>query len=311
MPRGLHRDRVAELSNRLADYEHACGVLPGLAPNGRRDTLIAQMISSLRRIDYIRNIHLRPISADRFNPQSRLFDPIKAAAYIGRRVNADEAVWMTFIGTHFGKHRTDEWRLAANVMSSFGQGPSWTAAQFGANKPSFQAMLVRNEALLQDPRRSGRYSNHRQYQSKQPDHIFRTFDTFHAWLFSIGDFQSLLQHVHRNCGQEPTAGFDFMYRMLNAVSGFGRLGKFDFLTMLSKLGLAPIEAGSVYLVGATGPLAGARLLFHGDLAYPITPSRLEPKVDALDEFLLVGKQVIEDSLCNWQKNPDSYEYFRG
>ena len=81
--------------------------------------------------------------------------------------------------------------------------------------------------------------------------------------------------------------------------------------MLGKLGLAPIKAGSVYLVGATGPQAGARLLIHDDRNYPITASRLEPKVDALDEFLAIGKQVIEDSLCNWQKNPDTYEYFRG
>ena len=229
MLRGMHRDRVADLGNGLGDYERAIGVLPGLIPAGRRDTLVAQMISSLRRIEYIQAIQRRSISTDRLDPQSRLFDPIKAAAYLGRRGNTNEAVWLTFVATHFGKHRTDEWRLTANVMGSFGQGPTWTATQFGTNKPDFHAMLVRNEALLRDPRQSGRYSNHRQYQSKQPDHIFRTFDTFYDWLFSQGSFQSLLEHVHRNCGQEPTAGFDFMYRMLHGVSGFGRLANSIFL----------------------------------------------------------------------------------
>lgn len=311
MPKGLHKDRAAELSARLAEYEHAVGILPGLVPAGRRETLIAQMISSLRRIEYIREIQVRPISVERCNPHSKLFDPLRAAAYLGRHGNTNEAVWMTFIGTHFGKHGIDGWRLAANVTGSFGNGPKWTAYHFSVNKAEFYATLVSNEPLLRDPKRSGRYSNHRQYQSKRPDLIFRTFDTFHNWLFFHGNFHNLLQQAHRDCGQEPTAVFDFLYRAMDPVSGFGRLGRFDFLTMLSKLGLAPIEAGSVYLVGATGPLKGARLLLYNNRSYPITALRAQPQVDALDDYLLVGKQVIEDSLCNWQKNPDYYEYFRG
>jgi hypothetical protein len=100
---------------------------------------------------------------------------------------------------------------------------------------------------------------------------------------------------------------------MTGVFGFGggRLGRFDFLTMLGKLQLAPIAPGSVYLDKATGPLAGARFLFFGDREYAITGRALEPRVDALDEILGVGKQVIEDSLCNWQKSPDVYKYFRG
>ena len=95
------------------------------------------------------------------------------------------------------------------------------------------------------------------------------------------------------------------------VYGFGRLGNFDFLTMIGKLHLAPIEPGSVYLQGATGPLAGAKLLFHGNRAFPTGAKRLGDRVDGLDSYLNVGKQVLEDSLCNWQKSPHRYVYFKG
>ena len=100
---------------------------------------------------------------------------------------------------------------------------------------------------------------------------------------------------------------------MKEVIGFGggRLGRFDFLTMLGKLQLAPVAPGSVYLDKATGPLAGARLLFFGNRDHGITGNALEFRVNALDDILGVGKQVIEDSLCNWQKSPDVYEYFRG
>ncbi|WP_442869960.1 hypothetical protein [Bradyrhizobium sp. CCBAU 45389] len=43
----------------------------------------------------------------------------------------------------------------------------------------------------------------------------------------------------------------------------------------------------------------------------VSARALQAKADALDDYLKVGKQVIEDSLCNWQKSPGTYEYFRG
>lgn len=268
-------------------------------------------MSSLRRIEYVRVIRRRHISEDRCNPHNGAFDPLKAAALLGRRGERDEAVWMAFIATQFGRHQDDGWRLAANIMGSFGEGPVWTAANYGRARENFDAMLRKNEQALSDKLRSGRYSNHRQYQSKKPHSISLTFSSFYEWQFSHGGFWELLRLIHEQRGQEPTNAFDGLYKSMDAVSGFGRLGRFDFLTMLGKLDLAPIEPGSVYLVGATGPLAGAKLLFYGDRAHPVSAAVLEPRVDRLDEQLQVGKQAIEDSLCNWQKRPDRYEYFRG
>ncbi|MDF2117650.1 hypothetical protein PY365_18885 [Roseiarcaceae bacterium H3SJ34-1] len=286
-------------------------VLPGLVDPQWRATFVAQIISSLRRIEYVQQIARRDISADRCDPHQNAFDPIKGAALRARQGALDEAVWMTFIGTQFGKHIDDGWKLASNVMGSFGHGPIWTAARYGHAPHQFEAMLNANSVQLNDKNLSGRYSNHRQYQSKKPQSIAATFASFHSWQFAQGSFARLIRAVHEQHGQEATSTFDALYKSLDAVAGFGRLGKFDFLTMLGKLDLAPIEPGSVYLVGATGPLAGARLLFHGDRSFRIAAKALEASVDMLDDYLHTGKQVLEDSLCNWQKRPEKYEYFRG
>jgi hypothetical protein len=93
--------------------------------------------------------------------------------------------------------------------------------------------------------------------------------------------------------------------------GFGRLAKFDFLTMLGKLGIAPIEPGSAYLSGATGPLSGARLLFGGNADAKLNARELDVRLVRLDNYLNVGMQVLEDSLCNWQKSPRKFISFRG
>jgi alpha-glutamyl/putrescinyl thymine pyrophosphorylase-like protein len=308
---GMHKGLADEIAASFAKYEKENGGLPGLKKSAWRETLIKQIISSLRRIAYVHAIRDREVSASRLDPHQAAFDPLKGASFLMRRGELDEAVWLTFVATHFGKHKDDGWKLAANVFGSFGARPIWTAKAYGRAPDGFLEMLTSHRDALSDMRRSGRYSNHRQYQSKAPEFIARTFRSFYDWQFSEGGFPQLIRGVHKARGQNPTEAFDVLYKSLGVASGFGRLGKFDFLTMLSKLHIAPIEAGSTYLVGATGPLAGARLLFFKDRDHAVSARALQARVDALDDYLKVGKQVIEDSLCNWQKRPDRYEYFRG
>lgn len=311
MPLRHHADRTSDILAALAAYETDNGQLPGLTTAARRSTWVAQMISSLRRIEFIRLLNTQNIDPSRLDPSHVLFDPLKGAALLGRKGQLDEAVWLTFVATHFGKHVTDGWKLASNVMGSFGHGPTWDFATYSAQAGRFDAMLLANGAALKDKVASGRFSNHRQYQSKNPETISKVFSSFHAWQRAQGSFTARVQAIHKTHGQNPTDVFDQLYRSLKPVFGFGRLGNFDFLTMLAKLNLAPIEAGSTYLVGATGPLSGAKLLFHNSTTAPVASSVLQQQVDELDAYLGVGKQVLEDSLCNWQKSPDHYIYFKG
>ncbi len=102
--------------------------------------------------------------------------------------------------------------------------------------------------------------------------------------------------------------FDWLYRSMERnVIAFSRLSCFDYLTMLGKLNLAPIEPGSVYMDGATGPFDGGKLLFGGNP----TREQLDAWLVQLGDHLGVGMQVMEDAICNWQKSPDAFKRFRG
>ena len=310
---GIHRDRVNEFLGKIGQVEAQLGPLSGIATAQRRLCWAQQIVSSLRRISYTDTLLMRGVHPARCDPHLGIFDPVRGALYLQRHGQLNEAVWLTFILTHFGKHAIDEWKLAGNVYGTFGTGPVWTFAQYSADPNAFESMLTANSGRLADVNDSGSYSNHRKFQSKKPQAIAKTFRTYYAWQTEFGSFRERMIATHANVGQEPRAAFDALYKSMKEVFGFGggRLGRFDFLTMLGKLQLAPITPGSVYLDKATGPLAGARLLFFGDREHHITGRDLEARVDALDEVIGVGKQVIEDSLCNWQKSPDAYEYFRG
>lgn len=88
---------------------------------------------------------------------------------------------------------------------------------------------------------------------------------------------------------------------------FGRTARFDYLTMLGKMGLAPIRPDSAYFSSATGPVVGAQLMLQGE--HGLTVAEIDRRVGIIANQLGVGFQEMEDSLCNWQKSPNHYKRF--
>ena len=81
--------------------------------------------------------------------------------------------------------------------------------------------------------------------------------------------------------------------------------------MAGKLGLADISPGRAYLLGSTGPLRGAKLLFDPPAAASSSAQLLDESLIRLNEYLGLGFDVLEDALCNWQKSPGIFRPFRG
>ncbi len=159
-----------------------------------------------------------------------------------------------------------------------------------------------------------RFGNHRKYQSldaHKPKGTGEAVVSYVAWVGSPRTHADLFRDAVASTGDGRRA-FDALYRSMRAVASFGRLARFDYLTMIGKLGLAPIEPGSTYMIGATGPLSGARLLLLGSpTSGRATPRQLDTWLVQLEERLSLGMQVLEDSLCNWQKCPGKFSRFSG
>jgi Alpha-glutamyl/putrescinyl thymine pyrophosphorylase clade 3 len=118
--KGIAERLEAELSE--ANQRH----LPGIAEPAAGATLAWQMVASLRRLDYTERLRERPISSERADPRSALFDPERAAILHVRAGRVDEAFWLTFLATHFGKHAVHGWRRLRDVYSGLGTGiRSW------------------------------------------------------------------------------------------------------------------------------------------------------------------------------------------
>ena len=303
---------AAVLSHQLDSFSQELQGLPGIADPAVKIVFIEQMLESIRRVRYVSVIHRRHISPLRISPSSELFDPLKGAVHFQRLGNVEEAYWMVFLFVHFGKNRNTGWRLARDVFGRLGEAPPWTWALVSADPVSFRDWLNDKNAILRGvdgvPRHFG---NHRKYQSLDANSSTGTgaaVETYVNWILNGGNHEELFSQAQRQCDDEPRTSFEYLYQSMDVVASFGRTARFDYLTMVGKLQLANIEPGSTYMNGATGPLTGGRLLFGNDRL----PCReVDELLVHLDRYLHVGMQVLEDTICNWQKNPNEFSPFRG
>ena len=104
---GIHKDRIVEFERKISEVNRLLGPLPGINSMERKLCWARQIVSSLRRISYTDRLIHQKISPARCDPKSKIFDPIRGALYLHRTGNLDEAVWLTFILTHFGRHNID------------------------------------------------------------------------------------------------------------------------------------------------------------------------------------------------------------
>jgi hypothetical protein len=256
----------------------------------------------------------RDVSFGRRDPAKASFDPVLAAIAHIRDGNVDEACWLTFLGVQFGKHRIDGWALCRAVYGRLGAGPIsyWIRTAHDAcdlcDWIESRASEIRNGP---PPRRFG---NHRKYESlidKGSRGTPVTIKSYVAWVKAAGSHDALFRRVIAECNGDRYQAFHRLYQSMDAVASFGRLAKFDYLSMIGKLKIADIGAGSTYLGSSTGPMKGARMLLHQLGEKPPHVKAMEHRLRELGEHLDVTMQDLEDAICNWQKSPDCYVPYRG
>lgn len=178
---------------------------------------------------------------------------------------------------------------ASTFLCAFGPEPHWTWKRVRKNAPALRNWSSKQAADLQ----TLAYGNHRKYESKQADDIWKVVESFVAPALENGGPQGLVAIDPKIKFNER---FDLLYRRPRRVFRFGRTGRFDFHVLLLDLGLISAEPASTYLRGATGPKAGAIGLWGKR-----PTGQLEYLADDLASRLGISPIAVEDALCNWHK----------
>ena len=111
------------------------------------------------------------------------------------------------------------------------------------------------------------------------------------------------RRVRRRPRLDPERRFERLFERL-AFPGFGRMGRYDLLVTLGRLGLYELRADSLRLSGVGGlsssdltTLAAKRLFAIGD------PMLLERRAAALAEAIAVPVEALDLALANWASPP--------
>lgn len=310
------RDRsfASHLEKRLLSFDRSGQRLLGIADSSKRESFLEQLLESVRRVKYVSVVREQKLDDGRSDPSNEMFDPLRAAILFQRAGEIDEAFWLVFLFVHFGKHSRAGWRYAREIYGALGDNGRWDWARTSADPGEFRHWLDTHQDELKREGIPRGFGNHRKYQSLDaysPNGTGSAVESYVRWVCPPRTHLELMKRALWQVDGDPREAFDSLYRSMDAVVSFGRTARFDYLTMVGKLALAPIEPGSTYMKSATGPLAGARLLFGGHREAPLKPAVLEEWLVALGAHLNVGMQVLEDSLCNWQKSPGKFRPFRG
>lgn len=297
-----------QIVNTLQTYAQTVSALPGLPTAVERDVLSRQIIASIRREEYFQLIQQRgPILACRADPHDPAFEAELGVVHFLQNGQIDEAAWLIFLMVYFAKPEFDGWMRLKDVYGSLGNG-RWDWGTVSANPVAFTNWLAQNWQSV-----GGKFGNHRKYESLDPNAdrpIGPAMSGYITWVTASGGHLQHFGAIVQNSGNDPHVIFDAFYQAI-PIRGFGRLARFDWVSMLARYGLIPAIAGSAYFKGATGPANGAKLLFFNNREVKVPVAQLQARLDSLDQHLAVGMEVLEDSLCNWQKQPRTFKHFKG
>lgn len=309
------RDRLLaeQLNTNLLRYDGEVRPLLGIGDDATRGVLIEQLVESMHRVRYVSLIKTRDVSPRRGDPDDALFDPVKAAVLHQRLGDLDEAFWCVFLFVHFGRHSRGGYRYAREVYGRLGDTTRWNWANTCADPTGLRRWLDDHEGQLRRKDVPGGFGNHRKYESLSGSSDQGTgaaVESYVNWVGPPRTHAEMMREAIERAGDDPRGAFDILYWSMATVVRFGRTARFDYLTMVGKLGLALIEPGSTYMHGATGPYIGARMLFGENETAVLGRAVLDGWLVELGDALGVGMQVVEDALCNWQKSPARFIAFR-
>jgi len=289
----------------LDRYEADHGQIPGVRISQRRTVFVQRVVESSRRERFLAHVASTPQSPRRIDPNDPLFDPIRAAVHARDTGDLDEAVWLIFLAVHFGRHAKSGWQYTADVYGRRGSGSLWTWDDVTRDPHEFAVWMDGNaEAIRTRFKRSG-FGNHRKRESLR--RTSQTVLSYTTWVASYGDHGGVFSSASAEVDGDQRAAFDTLFESMDPVFRFGRVARFDYLTMLGRLHLASLLAGKCYIKGSSGPLQGGRSMFGAKLS----PSEVESACVRLEPYLGVSFATLEDALCNWQKDPNRFKRFRG
>ncbi len=274
-------------------------LLDSTFPSETVNCLSYQMVDSIRRVTIFRTYFDRARQAEKKNlSYLHTSNPFTLAQRSS--LTMETRVWYIYVATYFGKSNTSKWKLF-NKATFKDDHSLITLEDILENREDYFSYLRGLNFF-----NNGKYSNHRKYTKKSLDGGKGVFSSFYFLIENLDLFTPA-----------KATPFEEVYRNALKIPNFGRMAAFDFTCNLCKCGLYVNEPESMYQSHSTGPLSALNdmLILSGvknvtkNLQISLGDELLSWFKTNSDIYMLA--QVLEDSICNWQKSPNEHIRFFG
>ena len=155
-----HKDDIS--ANLLQHHQQKRAML-GVDHPVARDTLAMQIVSSLRREAYFKQMQRRgTIGPQRVDPNSTSFEAELGVVHLLQQKAYDDAAWLVFLMVYLAKPAVDGWRRLRDIYGMLGAG-RWDWATVSRDPGAFERWLAANWQRV-----GGKFGNHRKYESIDP-----------------------------------------------------------------------------------------------------------------------------------------------
>lgn len=213
------------------------------------------------------------------------FDPIAMAFTYNLRGDIDEACWLLFLLSYFGRHPRHEWRLLEKIYFGFGKRAQWTWEYASSDPSAFASWLMEYQYDLY---RSGNLGNAHKFVSFDNHKAMKTADHiigYISWVKSAKGHRQLLSDAVSSVDGLPSLIFNMLYTAINSQLRFKKAITFEYLSLLGIIGMINIEPGRPYLSDHLFSKLGANWLFDATAGSKLRTSELETIVTKLAQHM--------------------------
>lgn len=288
---------------KIQDFEilwaNACVDLLGQEIDSSKIHVLAkQTYDSIRRIMIYETYKTKAYQAVK---DKKSFFDTSTPFVLGQRtdLSLQNRIWIIYLATYFGKSNKSQWTLfnRATFYSNY------DIVEFGWIKSDINEYF--DYLLTFDFFENCTFSNHRKFTAKSLEGEKGLFKSARYFMENIETYTPYnMMNFH-----------DF-FKASQKIPNFGRLAGFDFTSSLVKCGFNIYEPQSMYAEHSTGPLqalADLLKLTKNDSSVGAAKKLAKEMMEwfkSNSEIFMLG-QVLEDAICNWQKDKDKYIRYTG
>lgn len=288
----------SDIEERLLAFERTHYRLLGLASREELNRFAALLHDTINDILSASRTLSHTIPNYVLDPSSKEFNPLVAAAWHFGQQNIDEACWLLFLQCYIGKHPRYHWEFLRSIYGALDNNRPWSWEWVFSNTREFQDWLLTNQPALKETGGLNDGNKHFGFDYSQALRVGNQIQSYLSWVsFEGNHFQLFCRAIDANEGQ-PSASFHYLYQSMNQHVPVTKSITFNYLALISTLGIAEIQPGHLYLNDILLAKQGAKRLLGGKKVDKIPMPELNKRMITLAHYLQLpfGIQGLQKTL---------------